>query len=212
LAVLHSASENLIDGIVKTPEQAKKYGHVMKREITRLIDMTEQTLTFAGIQSGKQRYDKQPTDVQALITACLQRNDEFLHGEGCTVEVQIEGGLPTIHVDSRAFGSVFDNLLSNAVKYSTNSREILIKASLVGTEIVFTVQDFGRGISAKEQRNIFEPFYRTNEVVDAQIHGNGLGLSIVQHIVKQHGGYVSVESDVGKGSIFRIHLPSLPSA
>jgi len=207
LAVLHSASENLSDGIVKTPEQARRYGQVMKREIARLVEMVEQTLTFAGIQSGKGTFEFQPTDVQALIGQCLERNAAFLHGEGCAPEVEVQNGLPPIHADSRALGSVLDNLLANAVKYSVGGCKVRITSSIVGKELVIAVQDFGRGIAPKEQKRIFEPFYRTRETIDAQIHGNGLGLSIVQHIVKQHGGYVQVVSELGKGSTFSVHFP-----
>jgi signal transduction histidine kinase len=207
LAVLHSASENLSDGIVKTPEQARRYGQVMKREITRLVEMVEQTLTFAGIQSGKRTFEFQPTDVQTLIEDCLERNATFLQGENCTPEIHVQSGLPPIHADSRALGSVLDNLLANAVKYSVGGCRVRITSSIVGKELVIAVQDSGRGIAAKEQKRIFEPFYRTRETIDAQIHGNGLGLSIVQHIVKQHGGYVQVVSELGKGSTFSVHFP-----
>ncbi len=208
LAVLNSASENLSDGIVKTPEQARRYGQVMKREITRLMEMVEQTLNFAGIQSGKRNYDRQPTDVKALLDECLERNAIFLHGENCTPTVEIENNLPPILADARALGSVLDNLLANAVKYSVGKCNVHLSASvLAGKELLLTVRDCGRGIAPKEQKRIFEPFYRTSEVIDAQIHGNGLGLAIVQHIVKQHGGYVTLESELGKGSTFAVHIP-----
>ncbi len=207
LAVLHSASENMADGIVKTPEQVRKYGQVMKGEIARLVEMTEQTLTFAGIQSGKKRYDFHPTDLQALIDEVLRRNHDFLIGEGFAVDFTKTEALPLVAGDAKALSSALENLISNAVKYSLEKPKICITTSVVGAMVCVSVQDFGRGVLAKEQKRIFEPFYRTSEAVDAQIHGNGLGLSIVQHIVKQHGGFVSVESEVGKGSIFRLHLP-----
>lgn len=207
IAVLQSASENLADGIVKTPEQTQKYGQVMKREIARLMDMTEQTLSFAGIQSGKRTLDLQPSSIHALLEECLRRNADSLKGEGFEVALEIEQNLPTVLADSRAFGSMLDNLLTNAVKYSTDKREIRIKAAQRDTKIVVSIQDFGRGIAAKEQKRIFEPFYRTDDAINAQIHGNGLGLSIVQYFAKQHGGYVSVESDIGRGAIFTIHIP-----
>lgn len=207
LAVLHSASENLADGIVRTPEQAKRYGQVMKKEIARLIGMTEQTLTFAGIQSGRNNLDRQLIEPEKLIEECLQRNDHLISGEGFTMQTHFADKVPLIFADARGLGAALDNLLVNAIKYSTDKFEICITISNDKEECVFAIQDFGRGIAAKQQKRIFEPFYRTNDVIDAQIQGNGLGLAIVQHIVKQHGGSVSVESELGKGSIFRLHLP-----
>jgi signal transduction histidine kinase len=110
---------------------------------------------------------------------------------------------------------VLDNLISNAVKYSFNASssargEILITSGVTHNEAYIAVQDFGRGISPNEQKRIFEPFYRNPGVVDEQIRGNGLGLSIVQHIVKQHGGRISLESEIGKGSTFTVYLPVAP--
>ena len=76
-----------------------------------------------------------------------------------------------------------------------------------GQTVKITVEDRGPGISKGDLRQIFEPFYRSKSAVDAQIHGNGLGLSIVRQIVEEHGGKVSAESEVGKGSRFVIELP-----
>ena len=70
-----------------------------------------------------------------------------------------------------------------------------------------SVEDHGIGISKSDLRQVFEPFYRSQEVVDAQIHGNGLGLALVKQIAEAHGGRVTAESEVGKGSIFTIELP-----
>ncbi|MCU0425124.1 MAG: HAMP domain-containing histidine kinase [Candidatus Kapabacteria bacterium] len=207
IAVLQSAGENLADGIVKTPEQAQRYGMVMKREITRLLEMTEKTLSFAGIQAGKRTLDRQSASIQALMDETLSRNADFLQGEGFTVKTQIERGLPMLPIDTRALNSVLDNLITNAVKYSTGRQEIVMKAQKQGSMLVLSVQDFGRGIALKDQKHVFEPFFRTNDVINAQIHGTGLGLAIVQYLVKQHGGYVSVESELGRGTTFFVKLP-----
>jgi signal transduction histidine kinase len=224
IAVLHSASENLADGIVKTPEQAQRYGTVMKREIVRLMEMTERTLSFAGIQSGKRMFDFQPALLADIVTAYLLRNHEMLEQEGCTVLVQHDTTLPLIPLDSRAIDSVLDNLVSNAVKYGAvpyndsetpaatmlavqARRELRITTCRVGNDAVLSVQDFGRGIAPKDHKHIFEPFFRTAEALNAQIHGSGLGLSIVRHIVKQHGGSIRLESAIGSGTTFFVHLP-----
>ncbi|HEY8460811.1 MAG TPA: sensor histidine kinase, partial [Blastocatellia bacterium] len=76
-----------------------------------------------------------------------------------------------------------------------------------GEEVQIKVSDRGLGVPASEQERIFEPFYRGKEAQAAQIHGNGLGLSLVKHIVTAHGGRVTVESKIGQGSVFILHLP-----
>lgn len=219
IAVLHSASENLADGIVKTPEQAQRYGTVMKREIVRLMEMTEQTLSFAGIQSGKRVFDLQPVLLRDCVERCLQRNHHALEQEGFTARLEHDEHLPLMLLDSRAIDSLLDNLVSNAVKYSSDNdnhdnhsarRAILITTCRVENDAVLSVQDWGRGIAPKDQKRVFEPFFRTAEALNAQIHGSGLGLAIVQHIVKQHGGYIRLESAVGRGTTFCVHLPIKP--
>ena len=81
-----------------------------------------------------------------------------------------------------------------------------------GEEVLIGVSDRGLGIAPSEQERVFEPFYRGKEAQAAQIRGNGLGLSLVKHIVAAHGGRVSVESKVGQGSVFILHLPVLAAA
>jgi len=93
------------------------------------------------------------------------------------------------------------------VKYSDENKWIKVSAGNGDGRIKITVEDNGIGISPKDASNIFTPFYRAKSVVDAQIHGNGLGLSLVNQTVKAHGGKVLIESQLGKGSKFVIHLP-----
>jgi two-component system sensor histidine kinase SenX3 len=124
--------------------------------------------------------------------------------------------LPPIKADAVALSRAIQNLLSNAMKYGGDSRWIGLSAEPVKTsaveEIQVRVSDRGLGITPSEQERVFEPFYRGKEAQAAQIRGNGLGLSLVKHIVAAHGGRVSVESKVGQGSTFILHLPVLAPA
>src|SRR5262249_43450185 len=107
--------------------------------------------------------------------------------------------------------SALGNILDNAIKYSGESRWIRIRARAQTTPspgVVIAVEDKGRGIETWDLPHIFEPFYRAGEVKAAQIHGSGLGLSLVKNIVDGHGGTVAVESAVGKGTAFIITLPA----
>jgi signal transduction histidine kinase len=211
LAVICSAAENLADGVTRDRDQIKRYGGLIRDEGRRLTGMVEQILEFAGAQSGRKSYELRPTEltrvIEDAITACHMRLAE---GD-FEIERKIPADLPLVNADSVALGRAIQNLLSNAMKYGGDSRWIGLSAGLVktanGEELQIKVSDHGLGIAPSEQERIFEPFYRGKEAQAAQIHGNGLGLSLVKQIVAAHGGRMSVESKVGQGSVFILHLP-----
>jgi signal transduction histidine kinase len=115
--------------------------------------------------------------------------------------------LPKITVDRNALSQAIQNLIINSIKYCNGKKWLEISAKNGDGHLKISVEDKGMGISKKEISQIFQPFYRSKSVVDAQIHGNGLGLSLVKQTIEAHGGRISVESEIGKGSRFTIHLP-----
>jgi signal transduction histidine kinase len=216
LAVIRSAGENLADGVIRDNDQIKRYGKLIRDEGRRLTDMVEQALEFAGAQSGRQKYELHPTSVSELFDRANSAIRSLIDEGGFELDQWLQPGLPDVLADGPALARALQNLLSNAMKYSGSSRWIGLKAQAVngakGSEIQITVEDRGLGISSGERPHIFEPFYRGSEVVAAQIHGNGLGLSLVKSIVEAHGGSVSVRSNPGRGSAFTITLPAAPPA
>ncbi len=207
LAVIYSAGENLSDGIVEEGERISDYGTLIKREGKKLTGMVEQILEFAGANSGKLKYDFRETNVERIINEALEECKPFIEENDFEIKVNINENLPKIYGDERALTQAVQNLISNSLKYSNGSK--LVKVSAVNGDgiLKIVVEDEGIGISDRDQRQIFEPFYRSEKVVDEQISGNGLGLSLVKQIVDAHGGKIEVESEIGKGSKFVIHLP-----
>ena len=134
---------------------------------------------------------------------------------GFELEKNIASDLPMVNADAAALSRAIQNLLSNAMKYSGESRWIGLSVKTVkgdgGEEVQLKISDHGLGIQQSELPHIFEPFYRGKEVVASQIHGNGLGLSLVKHIVDAHQGRVKVESQAGQGTQFTFILPILPA-
>lgn len=213
LAVIRSAGENLADGIIDAPQQIEKYGELIRNEGRRLTEMVEQVLEFAGARSGRNSYELRPVEVETLIEDALVSCQPLIMEKDFIVEKEIQSGLPLIGADAAALRRSLQNLLSNALKYDKENRRIEVRARSVinagGEEVQITVEDQGIGIAPEELSNIFEPFYRGREVVAAQIHGNGLGLSLVKQVVEAHHGKVSVVSAPGQGSAFTLHLPAL---
>ena len=146
-----------------------------------------------------------------VISEVINSSQPLLTEGGFQLETNIAADLPAVMADSPALARALQNLLNNAMKYGGENRWIGVNAQAIaqakGAEIRITVADHGLGISAEDQRHIFEPFYRGSEVKAAQIHGNGLGLSLVKNIVSAHNGRITVESTAGKGSQFTITLP-----
>ncbi len=208
LAVICSAAENLADGVVDSPAQIKQYGALIRDEGRRLGGMVEQVMEFAGVQSGKRAYEMRSINARAIIDDALNVLKAPLTEQGFYVETDWPPRLPMIEADLASLSRALQNLLTNAMKYSDVSLWIALRVAVVNhTELQFTVEDRGLGIPANELPHLGEAFYRGKAVVAAQIHGNGLGLSLVKQIAQAHGGRLSVESEVGKGSKFTLHLP-----
>jgi signal transduction histidine kinase len=207
LAVIYSAGENLADGVAKESAQVSRYGNLIKGEGKKLTAMVEQILDFAGANSGKKRYDLRAASVPEIIENALAECQPLIDEKGIVVEREIAENLPSLMADKNALSQALQNLIGNAVKYSNGGKWVKISAKNGGSKIKITVEDHGIGISSKDLAHILEPFYRAKAVVDEQIHGNGLGLSLVKQIVEAHKGNVKVESELGKGSRFTIELP-----
>jgi signal transduction histidine kinase len=102
---------------------------------------------------------------------------------------------------------VLYNVVDNAIKFSGKSKQIDISLIPVDNEIKFGVKDYGVGIPLKDMEKIFDRFFRGDESQRLGIKGSGIGLTIVKQIVEAHGGTISLESEIGKGSLFTVRLP-----
>lgn len=209
LAVICSAGENLADGVVGSSNQVKRYGGLIRDEGRRLTDMVEQILEFAGWQSHRRNYQLQPTQVVEVIENAVTSCKSLIADSGVEIVKTFPSDLPLVNADQLALQRAIQNLIANAIKYSGDSKWLKIEANfhVTAKQVQINVIDKGIGISAKELPHIFEPFYRGQEVIDAQIHGSGLGLSLVKQIVSACGGKVDVSSVVGQGSTFTLSLP-----
>jgi signal transduction histidine kinase len=217
VAVLSSAGENLADGIVTAPASVREYGAMIRDESRRLAGMIEQTLRFAGIQSGGAKYKLQPVDVPHVIDAALGNCEALLRESGCAVELDIAPGLPPANADSAALVHCISNLLSNAARYAASGKSITVRAGLESASegglpgkparICINVEDLGPGIDPRDVPHLFEPFYRGRHIREQQIQGTGLGLALVKSIMDGLGGKVEVRTAKGQGSQFRLVVP-----
>jgi signal transduction histidine kinase len=207
LAVIRSAAENLADGVVHDEARIRRYGELMRTEGRRLTEMVEQILECAGIQSGQRGFALRAVSVGPLLRDIVSASSGLIEGAGLAVDFDIPADLPPALGDEPALRRVFQNLLDNAIKYGAAGGSICLSARTSGATVCVTVADRGIGIDPADHVRIFEPFYRAQNVVAAQMQGAGLGLSLVHRIVAAHGGKVMVQSAPREGSAFTVQLP-----
>jgi signal transduction histidine kinase len=214
LASIRVFGELLRLGRFDGTDKVREYGDYIETESRRLTQLINNLLDFASIESGRKSYRFECVDLRELVCETLKTFGVRLRQSGFRVTFDGDPGpLPPLRLDPGAIAQSLSNLLDNAVKYShtsahqTEDKEIRVGLRREGDSIVIAVQDHGVGIPRDEQTKIFDRFHRVGTGLVHDVKGSGLGLSIVQHIVEAHHGRVTVESRVGEGSTFSIHLP-----
>lgn len=203
LTSIKAYTEALLD-MVEDPQQ-KEFLNVVMEESDRLLFLINDLLSVARIQSGRMKLRLAKIDPRTIIT-------EVLHLSKCKsdkhqIVTELAEGLPECYMDKDMMKEVAVNLLSNAIKYSPKGGTIWIRLTEFEGNLKYEFEDQGLGIPADALPKLFEAFYRVDSSLTYEIPGTGLGLSIVKAIVDTHGGKVSVESEVGKGSKFTVLIP-----
>jgi signal transduction histidine kinase len=214
LASIRVFGELLRLGRFDGTDKVREYGDYIETESRRLTQLINNLLDFASIESGRKSYRFDCADIREVVCETLKTFEVRLRQNGFRVTFDGDPApLPPVRLDPGAIAQSLSNLLDNAVKYSrtsahqTEDKEIRVGLRREGDAIVISVQDHGVGIPRDEQKKIFDRFHRVGTGLVHDVKGSGLGLSIVQHIVEAHHGRVTVESRVGEGSTFSIHLP-----
>ncbi len=208
LASIRVFGELMRTGRVSSPEKVLEYGERIETEAMRLGLLVENILDFARIESGRKVYRFAERDLAEVVRSGVALCTARARVAGFRIELEgVEPGLPPVRIDAPAIEQALCNLLENAVKYSGDGRDIGVTLARRGEEVVVSVRDQGIGIPRDEQERIFERFHRVGGSLVHEVRGVGLGLAIVRHIVEAHRGRVEVESEPGRGSIFRVVLP-----
>ncbi len=211
LTVIRAAGDNLASGLVGSGEQVMEYGRMIRDQGRRLSQTVEQTLRFGALQSGRIKFKIESVDAAQVIAETLAEARPAIDQAGFELRQAVEGNLPPVRADRGALRRSLGNLIANAVKYGAAGRRIEVEAAAAEVngawEVQIRVRDRGIGISPQELKNIFEPFYRGAAASEAQIEGSGLGLKLACDMTRGMGGDLTVESEVGRGSTFTIHLP-----
>ena len=210
LAVIIGYIECITDGLYGEIEpKHHEILQVVAKQSTHLKNMIDQILIFSRLEAGKQPIRIEEIQLTKVIND-LKDTFEFLcRQKGIELCWELTRDPLPIHSDATRLKEVISNLLQNAVKY-TDRGSITVRSKKMPTQdsVSVEVQDTGMGISEQHLTNIFEPFMQVHKTSTENSRGGiGLGLSIVKKHLEQMGGTISVESELGKGSIFRIILP-----
>jgi two-component system phosphate regulon sensor histidine kinase PhoR len=195
-------------GWIKEGEQIQQCGEYIEAESRRLTHIIDNILDFSRIESMERTYRFEEVDSEEMIAETLKILEVQLKQKGFAINVEIDTEpLPIVMADREAIAQVLINLMDNAVKYSAAAKEVMVQLGQRDGFLAISVTDYGNGIPPGEHAKIFEKFYRVSTGLLHDVKGNGLGLSIVKHIIDAHQGRITVESDSGRGSTFTILLP-----
>jgi signal transduction histidine kinase len=190
-------------------ESGKRYLDVIRRSTERLHALVEDLLLIAQIEAKRIELDLLPVDVVELATAAVEGQRPAADEKGVTVEV-VADHPPIVRADRIRLTQVLDNLVSNAVKFTNAGGTVRVHVSGKADAVELVVADTGVGIPPDEQGQLFSRFFRASTATQHAIPGTGLGLSISRALVEQHGGTISVESAVGRGTQVTVLLPATP--
>jgi len=208
LSIISMFGEMLALGRTKSPEQAHEYAEIIWRESVRLGRLIDNVLDFAKMERGMDVYEfSEDVDVIETVARAVELSGRRVAAAEMTMTSVLPEDMPPARLDANAFTLAVMNLIDNAVKYAVDGKKIEVSLRLDGSIIVLAVRDWGPGIDPEEQHRIFERFYRAKSIRLKPIRGSGIGLALVQHIARAHGGEVTVSSKPNEGSTFSILLP-----
>jgi signal transduction histidine kinase len=207
LTAIRMFAETLRLGRSKDLKTQNEYLDTIVNESERLTRLLNNVLDFSKIEQGKRIYRPALASLADIIQAAARTMEYPLSQQGFRLHVQADEGLPEVRVDRDAIEQAILNLLHNAMKYSGESRDIELRLQKKDSYALIQVVDRGVGIDPQEKERIFEKFYRIASEENKRLPGTGLGLTLVSHIIKAHGGHIEVESAPGRGSTFSIYLP-----
>jgi len=202
--------ETLLDGAMHDPADAQRFLRIVASQADRLNSIIEDLLTLSRLEqdSDKAEITLEPGAIRQVLLTAVEVCQLKAEAKQIRVEIACDEQLST-RINAALLEQAVVNLVDNAIKYSPAGQKVHVTAFPEGSEVIIRVEDQGAGIPKEHLPRIFERFYRVDRARSRELGGTGLGLAIVKHIAQVHGGYATVKSTVGEGSVFCIHLPSV---
>ncbi len=205
VTVIRLYAETLLRDASFDEGQRRDFYRIIMRESGRLASLIDRVLAFSRLERGSETYRLEPGDPVPVIARTLDDYREYLDQAGFHLERHLPDRTAAIAFDPTALSQALINLLENAIKYSGEGRAVKVRLATAQNDVVVEVEDYGVGIAKAEQAKVFERFYRVQNGTGKG--GYGLGLYLVRRIMDAHGGRAEVESELGRGSRFRLFFP-----
>ncbi len=212
LGMAESLQDNIYGEVTTVQRKALQE---IDRSGNHLLELINDILDITKIEAGKLEVHLHPASITLLCHACVSTIQRMAEAKSIRLLTDIEPGLPPVLLDERLLRQVLINLLSNAVKFTPEAGTVRLEVRLARSPeaasseatLHLCVIDSGIGIDPEDQDKIFQPFVQIESGLNRQFTGSGLGLSIVKRILLAHGGDIGVQSGLGKGTRFLVHLP-----
>ena len=199
--------ELILDDGEQLPAETREFLEIVDRNADRLLHLVGDLLLVAQAEAGKLAFDWSTIELAPLAAQCVRAAQPAAEEAGVELRLSSRSSEPIV-ADPTRLAQLLDNLISNAIKFTPRGGRVDVVVDAAADSTLIEVRDTGFGISAEEQAQLFERFFRTRSANDMAIAGTGLGLSIVKAIVDAHGGSISLESTERAGSTFRVELPT----
>ncbi len=198
--------ETLLDGADEDPGVRERFLHIIHDETGRLQRLIEDLLTLSHLEN-KQKGGAGTASAAGAYNKVAQVLIPLARAKNIKLRVEVPEELPRVGMGEELLSQVFLNLMENGIKYTPPGGKVWLEVEESGGGILILVGDTGHGIPQASVSRIFERFYRVDKARSREMGGTGLGLSIVKHIVEQAKGKLQVESELGRGTVFKIWVP-----
>jgi signal transduction histidine kinase len=204
-ASIQAAAETIRGAVLDDPGVLPEFAGQLEREAERLSRIISDLLDLSRLESGSDLTEAVALD--AIVRAETARFEEAAQDADVELSVDVDVA-PHVRGSARDLSLLVRNLIDNAIRYTRPGGRVDVGLTTADHDAVLTVSDTGVGIPTRDLPRIFERFYRVDRARSRETGGTGLGLAIVRHVVENHGGHISVDSELGRGSRFGVTLPA----